>query len=148
VFVLLRVLGAFVAARTTRDQARLELRSQQSDIRVMLAGEHASGCDADVRAVHVQTNTASKHVDLGLAETCIGACTAALSAIEASLDAFRQSIVRDYQLRRAGLQHVSDVHDLLLQGCFLKPLATQVPIRAGLSRLRLSLGRALIARRA
>ena len=87
VLVLLRVEETLCPARGARPGASLHDRPQEFRIVVRRTREHASGRPADVGAIEIEPDTASKSMNVLLAETRVGAAEAGERAGRASFHA-------------------------------------------------------------
>ena len=85
--MLLRVEETLCPARGARPGASFHDCSQELRIVVRRTREHASGYPADVGAIEVEPDTASKSMNVLLADTGVGAAEAGKRARRASLHA-------------------------------------------------------------
>jgi hypothetical protein len=115
-FHVLRVSRALVAANPTRLCAGLDDRSSDRGLELDLPGEQISRRCADVGAVEVEAQAADKHLDVLLAEACVRAGRAALSAVEARVDATAQNSGLDNRLAWMGLDHLLRVSHRISSG--------------------------------
>jgi hypothetical protein len=74
--VVLRVKETFCPARGARPGASLHDRSQEFRIVIRGTREHASGRPADVGAIEIEADTASKSMNVLFAETRVGTAEA------------------------------------------------------------------------
>ena len=105
-----RMALAFNGAQLTRKHARLELTAQQLELGLLLTGQDAGGCDADVATILIQSNAATEHRDLLLAEARVRARVASLRAIETCVDACGEALDGHDVGRWIGFDELRGVH--------------------------------------
>jgi len=72
-FVVLRVLAAFLCTTIAGVSAEIDGLTQHFFVRTRASRRHCSGRSADVRAIEIESNALSKLFDHGFAKTCIRA---------------------------------------------------------------------------
>jgi len=115
------MLGALLAANPAGSSARLQLRSDDLQIRLRPASEHARIGSADIGAVEVESYAADQPTDVTFAETGVGTAGACLRAVHACLDAARKRLDLVRSPLRMGSQHFTHVIHLMLRKLWRKP---------------------------
>jgi hypothetical protein len=107
--MMIRVALTLIPATPTSFDA--SLKSDAGDFRheLGLPAEDATGRDADVTAVVAQSNARNERLDIGLAKIGVSAGRAALSTVEARVDAGDQRAERDPKCARMRLQNLLSV---------------------------------------
>lgn len=113
--------------------AGFELRAEDGPVGLGLAGDEPTGRVAHVRAVQVEPDAADKHRQvLLLTKAGISASRTGLSAVETGLDAGLEQAHINPRLPRVGLEHLSCVHDRLLEAVPARQPAIQLTDLTGL----------------
>lgn len=105
-----RVFLALCRAEPANQRARFELSADVLHLRLLLTREDATSGNADVAAVLIQSNAASQHVELFLAEARVGARDTGLRAIEARIDTRREPLDGHRDRSRIPLDHFGGMH--------------------------------------
>jgi hypothetical protein len=112
VLVMTRVPFALVAAQATGFLAGLQSDAGDLGNELGLPREDATGRDADVTAVVTQRDAGNHRLDIRLAQVGVSAGGAALSAVEASVDARDQGSEGNPKCPRVRLEYLLSVgHD-------------------------------------
>lgn len=109
VLVVARVPLTFIAASSTSLDASPNSSARELGHELGLPGEDASGRDTDVTAVVTQRNARDHRLDIGLAEVSVGTGRAALSTLEARVDAGDQGVEFHPECPRMRLQNLPSV---------------------------------------
>jgi hypothetical protein len=86
-FMVVRMTLALLPADTAGQGTRLDDRPRELRLELGLPGEDLARGGAHITAVKAQADTADHGADVVLAEVCVRASSAALSAVEACVDA-------------------------------------------------------------
>ena len=113
-FMVVCVPLALLPADAAGQGARLDDRPGELRLELGLPGEDLARGRAHITAVKAQADTADQGADIVLAEVCVRASSAALSAVEACVDAREQGCGFDGGSLRMRLQYLLSVgHDFL-----------------------------------
>ncbi len=113
-FMVVRMTLALLPADTGGQGTRLDDRPRELRLELGLPGEDLARGGANITAVKAQADTADHGADVVLAEVCVRASSAALSAVEACVDTRNQGPRFDRGSPRMRLQYLLSVsHDFL-----------------------------------
>lgn len=114
---MMRVPFALVAASPTSFDASLESNAGYLGNELSLPAEDATGRDADVTAVQTERDARNERLEIGLAQVGVSAGGAALSAVEARVDAGHQRAELDPECPGMRLENLSSMgHDARMLG--------------------------------
>jgi len=105
VLVVVSMLLALVSANTTCLSAGFKSGACHPRTEGRLAGQYLAGGLAHIGAVEAEPYTAGQHLYVPFADTGVGAGSAGLGAVEASLDTLHQSLGIQCSTARVRLNH-------------------------------------------
>jgi hypothetical protein len=132
VVMVRRVALAFIPARTTHHDARLDRGPDYTQVDFGLAGHHAADRLADVGAVEAEPDAPDQLRHVRLAEAGIGAARAGGGAIEALVDAAQEQVAIKADGPRVPLDDFSNSHVALLRVVIASRSREPRPVHIGL----------------